>query len=267
MIRALVAYRVIAGAWVRAALSYRASFVALVLGQVLTSGADFIAVVLMFASIDTLGGFGLAEIGLLYGLTGLGLGIADLLAGSTETVGRRVRDGSLDVMLVRPVPALVQVAADQFALRRLGRITQASLVLGWALLSLDIDWTPARVLLLVTTVASGSVVYLSIFTLGAAFQLLAGDSSEVQNAFTYGGVTLTQYPLTIYPVEVVRAVTFLLPLAFVNWYPALYVLGREDPFGLPGWLQAASPLAALAMAGLAALGWRAGIRRYRSTGS
>lgn len=96
---------------------------------------------------------------------------------------------------------------------------------------------------------------------------MAGDASEVQNAFTYGGVTLTQYPLTIYPVEVVRAVTFLLPIAFVNWYPALYLLGRDDPFGLPGWLQAASPLAAAVMVCLAGLGWRTAIRRYRSTGS
>jgi len=267
LVRSWQAYRAISGAWVRAAMAYRASFVALALGQVLTSGPDFIAIVLMFASIDTLGGFGLGEIALLYGLTGLGLGIADLVAGSTEQLGRRVRDGSLDTMLVQPVPALVQVAADQFALRRIGRISQATVVLGWALLHVDIDWNLTRVALLVTTIGSGAVIYLSIYVLGAAFQFVAGDAAEVQNAFTYGGVTLTQYPLTIYPVEVVRAVTFLLPLAFVNWYPALHLLGRDDPLGLPGWVQAASPLAALALAAVAGVAWRGGVRRYRSTGS
>ena len=265
--RSMLAYRVIAGAWVRAAMQYRASFVALVLGQVLTSGGDFVAIVLMFTSIDTLAGFTLPEIALLYGLTGLGLGIADLLAGSTEQLGRRIRDGSLDVMLVRPVPTLVQVAADQFALRRLGRITQASCVLVWALLSVDIDWNAARIAVLVLSVASGAVVYLSVFVLGAAYQFLAGDASEVQNAFTYGGVTLTQYPLTVYPVEVVRAVTFLLPLAFVNWYPALFLLGRDDPFGLPGWVQLMSPIAAGLLALVSAVAWRSGVRHYRSTGS
>src|SRR6185503_11426191 len=131
---------------------------ALALGQVLTSGSDFVAIVLMFTSIDALAGFGLAEIALLYGLTGLGLGIADLLAGSTEQLGRRVRDGSLDIMLVRPVPTLVQVAADQFALRRLGRITQAGGVLVWALATLEIDWNAVRIAVLVLTVASGAVV-------------------------------------------------------------------------------------------------------------
>ncbi len=267
LVRPLVAYRVIAGAWVRAALQYRASFVALVVGQVLTSGGDFLAIVLMFTSIDALGGFTLPEIALLYGLTGLGLGIADLVAGSTEQLGRRIRDGSLDTMLVRPLPTLVQVAADQFALRRLGRLTQASAVLVWALLVTDIDWSLAKVAVLVLTVASGAVIYVSIFVLGAAYQFLAGDAAEVQNAFTYGGVTLTQYPLTVYPVEVVRAVTFLLPLAFVNWYPALFLLDRPDPFGLPPGLQLLSPVAAAVLALVAAAAWRSGIRHYRSTGS
>ena len=35
-------------------------------------------------------------------------------------------------MMVRPVPLLVQVCADEFALRRLARVAQAGLVFGWA---------------------------------------------------------------------------------------------------------------------------------------
>ncbi len=59
----------------------------------------------------------------------------------------------------------------------------------------------------------------------------------------------------------------MVPLAFVNWYPVLYVLGESDPFGLPDWVRLASPVVALVMAVLAAWAWRAGLRRYRSTGS
>ena len=35
----------------------------------------------MFSTVDSLGGFDLAEIAFLYGATGLGLGIADLFVG------------------------------------------------------------------------------------------------------------------------------------------------------------------------------------------
>ena len=43
-----------------------------------------------------------------------------------------IRLGKLDQMMIRPVPLLVQVCADQFALRRLSRIAQAALVFAWA---------------------------------------------------------------------------------------------------------------------------------------
>ena len=99
----------------------------------------------------------------------------------------------------------------------------------------------------------------------ACIQFWTADTSEVANAFTYGGDTVMKYPLTVYPTEVVKALTFVLPLAFVNWYPALYVLGRDDPFGCRAGSSTRhrSPRWCLTAAGLA---WRTGVRHYRSTG-
>jgi ABC-2 type transport system permease protein len=65
----------------------------------------------------------------------------------------------------------------------------------------------------------------------------------------------------------VRGVTFVVPLAFVNWMPVLHILGRPDPLGLPGWADyLGAPVAVLCCAS-AGLAWRAGVRSYRSTGS
>ncbi len=267
MADSLRAFGLIAGAWIRAGLTYPVSFWAMTLGQALFTLVDFVAITIMFSHIDRLGGFTLTQVALLYGMSGFALGVADLLVGNAEMLGRRVRDGSFDAMLVRPVAPLVQVAADQFALRRLGRIVQSVVVLVWALAAGDIDWTAPKVGILAATLVSGSAIFCAIFVLGSAFQVIAGDASELMNAFTYGGATLTQYPLSIYPSEVIKGVTFIVPLAFINWYPALYVLGVEDPFGFPSWLQYASPVAAVLAVAVASLGWRAGVRRYRSTGS
>ena len=267
MVDSVRAFWLIAGAWVRAAMTYRASFWAMTVGQAVISAIDFAAIAIMFGHVDELGGFSLGQVALLYGMSGFALGVADLLVGNTELLGRRVRDGSFDAMLVRPVAPLVQVAADQFALRRLGRIVQSVAILSWGLAASDIDWSVTKVLVLVATLASGSVIFCAVFVLGSAFQILAGEASEVMNAFTYGGNTLTQFPLTIYPAEVVKGVTFIVPLAFVNWYPALYLLDMRDPLGLPSWLQYASPVVAVLATVVAAAAWRDGVRRYRSTGS
>ncbi|AXI71796.1 ABC transporter permease [Streptomyces bacillaris] len=267
LLEGLRAYGLIVAMWVRSTMAYRASFVMTTLGNLAATAFDFVTIVLMFTHVDALGGYTLPEIALLYGVSATAFGLADLLLGSMERLGRRVRDGTLDTLLVRPVPVLAQVAADRFALRRIGRITQGLAVLAYALLTLDIAWTPLKVAVLPLMVITGAAVFGAVFVAGAAFQFVAQDASQVQSAFTYGGATLLQYPPTIFAKDLVRGVTFVVPLAFVSWLPALYVLGRDYPLDLPRWVAFLTPVVAAGCLGLAGLVWRAGLRSYRSTGS
>ncbi|WP_411757596.1 ABC transporter permease [Streptomyces venezuelae] len=266
-VEGLRGYGLIVAMWIRATMTYRTSFLLSTFGNAAITLLDFVGIYIMFRHVDALGGFSLPEIALLYGSCSASLGLADLLLGNTERIGQRIRDGSLDTMLVRPVPVLAQVAADRFALRRLGRIGQGLAVLGWAVWVLDVDWTVGRVVLVPVMVLAGAAIFGAVLVAGAAFQFIAGDAAEVQNSFTYGGCTMLQYPPTIFAKDLLRGVTFVVPLAFVNWLPALEVLGRPDPLGLPGWVAYLSPVVAFLVFVPASLAWRAGLRSYRSTGS
>jgi ABC-2 type transport system permease protein len=263
----LRAYGLIVAMWIRSTMAYRASFVMTAFGNFAATAFDFVTILLMFSHVDALGGYTLGEIAFLYGASGTAFGLADLVMGSMNRLGRRVRDGTLDTMLVRPVPVLAQVAADRFALRRLGRITQGLLIFGYGVLVLDIEWTPLRVLMVPLMLLSGAAIFSALYVAGAAFQFWAQDASEVQNSFTYGGNTLLQYPPGLFAKDLVRGVTFVVPLAFVNWLPALYVLGRPYPLDVPQWLAFLPPVVAAVCCRLAALAWRVGLRSYRSTGS
>ncbi|MFE4492907.1 ABC transporter permease [Streptomyces niveus] len=263
----LRAYGLIVAMWMRSTMTYRASFAMTAFGNFAVTAFDFIAILMMFSHVDRLGGYSLPEVAFLYGAAGASFGLADLAMGSTDRLGRRIRDGTLDTLLVRPAPVLAQVAADRFALRRLGRITQGLLVLGYALVTVDIAWTPVKVAMIPMMIISGAVIFSAVFVAGAAFQFWAQDAAEVQNSFTYGGTTLLQYPPTVFAKDLVRGVTFVVPLAFVNWLPALYVMDRDDPLGLPDWVAFLPPLVAAGFCAVAGLAWRAGLRGYRSTGS
>ncbi|MFJ6700717.1 ABC transporter permease [Streptomyces sp. NPDC091272] len=267
----LRAYGLIAAMWIRSTMAYRTSFVLTTAGSFVGTGLDFVAVLLMFQHVNSLGGFSLGEVAFLYGLAGASLGLADLAMGSMGRLGQKVRDGTLDALLVRPAPVLAQVAADRFALRRLGRTTQGLAVLAYALVQLTgaggVEWTPLKVLMVPLTVLTGAVIFAAVFTMGGAFQFWAQDAAEVQSAFTFGGNALLQYPPTVFAKDLVRGVTFLLPLAFVNWVPAMYVLGRPYPLALPQWCAFLSPAVAVGFWAVAGLLWRSGLRSYRSTGS
>ena len=262
---ALAAYIAISRLWIRSSLEYRVSFWTMTVGGLFATGIDFLGIWVMFSHLTTYGGFDLREMGFLYGTSQLAIGLADLVVGNVERIGMQIRLGRLDAMMSKPVPLLVQVCADQFALRRLSRIVQGAAVLLWA--SWTVDWTPARALVLLMMLGCGGVIFVGVFISFSCVQFWTSDASEFANAFTYGGASLLEYPLSVFPKQLALGLTFILPIAFVNWYPALFILGRHDTTGLPHWLELASPVAAVAMTVVTSVAWRFGVRHYTSTGS
>ncbi|HEY9473566.1 MAG TPA: ABC-2 family transporter protein [Mycobacteriales bacterium] len=260
-------YLLLVGMWTRASFQYPASLAILTLSQFVLAVLDLAAIAIVFTHTRSLAGFSLPEVMFLYGTSATAFALADLLVGNVERVGRHVRLGTFDVMLVRPASALAQVAAEDFSPRRLGKLCSAVPVLVIAVVLLPVDWTATRVLLLPVMVGAGAAIFAAVWVLCSAFQLAVGEQIELLNTFIYGGGFLVQYPLSLYGRDALRLLTWVFPLAFVNWQPALYVLGRPDPLGLPTAFRFASPVVATLLVALAAFAWRAGVRHYRSTGS
>ena len=116
-------------------------------------------------------------------------------------------------------------------------------------------------------VASGSVIFMALFLLGATMCFWTVETSELTNIVTDGGREMLSYPISIYHPALRGFFLFVVPLAFGSYVPACYILGRPLPFGLPVELAFAAPLLALAFALATGIVWRFGIRHYQSTGS
>ncbi|CAN5844055.1 ABC transporter permease [soil metagenome] len=252
---------------VRSQTEYRASFALDVIGSTLIASADFVVILILFDRLPALGGFTLEEVALIYGLSGVAFGLADLCVGHLDKLRDLIRDGTFDALLVRPVGSLFQAVSSDFALRKLGKVAQAAAVLAVALVANDLTWTIDRVLVIAVAIAAGAVIFASVWVIGCSITFWTVESTEVANAFTYGGNQLTSYPINIFGPVLRRLLAFVVPLAFVGYFPALYVLDKPDPLGLPRALQLASPLVAVASAAVASWVWRLAVRHYRSTGS
>jgi ABC-2 type transport system permease protein len=259
-------WRRLVGAQIRSQLQYRASFALDVTGAFLISFIDFLAVLVIFHNVPQLGSWNVHEVALLYAISAISFALTDLAIGHLDQFPQKVRDGNFDILLVRPRGTLYQVICSDFALRRLGKGVQGALVLAYALASLHVDWTVGRVALLVVAVPAGSVIFASVWVVGACLAFWTTDGGEFTNAFTYGGTFLAQYPIDIYSAWLRRFLAYIVPLAFVCYFPALYVLGKPDPLGLPRLLDFASPLVALVAALVAGTIWRSAVRHYRSAG-
>lgn len=254
-------------AQMRAQLQYRASFVLQVLGQFGLTFVDFITVVLLFQRFPSMAGWSFGEVAFLYGMGAVGFGLADMVVGGFDALGPAIQSGGFDRVLTRPLGSFVQSLSADFQLRRLGRTAQGMLALAIALTLVEVAWTPLKVVVLLGGVLSGMVIFASIFVIGAAVTFWTVQTSEVTNVFTYGGSAFVENPLPIYAGWLWRLFTFVVPLAFITYLPALYILDRSDPLGLPRALQFCSPLAAAGFFLLARAAWAFGVRHYQSTGS
>jgi ABC-2 type transport system permease protein len=152
-------------------------------------------------------------------------------------------------------------------IRKLLRVVFGFGVLAAAIGMNDIDWTAARVVLIILSPIASAVFLSSIFVISASLAFWWVDSGEIGSAFTYGGRDFASYPITVYGPTFRGLFAYALGFAFIGYQPALALLGRADPLGLPVWTGFGAPLVALAAAAVAATVWRVGVRHYRSTGS
>ena len=252
---------------VRGQLQYRASFLLEVAGAFCLSFGDFLVILVIFHHLPFLAGWSLAEVAFLYGSSYVTFKLTDMAVGHLDGLPQLIQRGDFDLVLIRPLGSLFQMLASDLSLRHVGSSLQGLLIFAVALRGVEIDWTLGRLLVLLVMPVSGAAIFAGIWVVGAASTFWTVRTMEVLNAFTYGGSELASYPMHIYGDWLRRLFAYVVPLAFVNYFPALYILDKPDPLGAPAALRFASPLVAAAVLLVGRLAWGFGVRYYRSTGS
>ena len=81
------------------------------------------------------------------------------------------------------------------------------------------------------------------------------------------GVQTCALPISIYPKVIQFVLTFVVPYAFVNFYPAYRFFGKTEGAAFPIRLPMITLILGAAMASVSYLIWRRGLRRYESIGA
>jgi ABC-2 type transport system permease protein len=263
--RAAAAYRQLLVARVRSDWQYRASFVLFTVGQALVAVVDFVALVVLFVHVPAIRGWSLPEVAFLYGAAGVAHNLGDTFLGGAERTSFHIKGGTFDRFLVRPVGSLLQLTAQEFAFRRMGKVLQAAVVLGVATAAVEVPWTVGRVMMFPVMLLAGMAIYGAVWVITASISFWTVETNEVANAFTYGGNQFAQYPLEVYGRWVRHLFTVVVPVAFVAYFPALYILDKDT--GAPAWAAFIAPAVACIAVIVAHGAWAFAVRHYRSTGS
>lgn len=230
----------------RGELQYRANFVLMMLVGLAWDGTAFLVIWVTLSRFHTIGGWTLGELTFLYGFLLFSSGLTTLIFGFSQqgVFEWLVREGGFDRFLVRPLPPLLQLITLRIHVPILGSILGGITLLLIGGTHARIAWSPPLVGYLLLAVLGSCLLQSAIYLLVSSlvFRLLStGMLMRVVGDFARYG----NYPLAIYTGPVRFFLTFILPLAFMSYFPATVVLDRTGELSVPPLVAYLAPLAGL----------------------
>ncbi len=260
-------YFILAGAYVRSRLQYRLSFsltfVAIIIGEASMLGL----LGALFAKFHSVNGWTWKEVAFLYSLGALAYSLMRVLGSQLDDFDRYIVRGDLDIVLVRPLPPLFYILASRVELIHVSRLLTSIVVFAIASYLTHLRWTISVTVFVITTIFSGGVIMFTFVLISATVALWTTKSGKLTDILTGATKEAAIFPISIYPLAVRVLLTFILPVAFVTYYPAQRLLHKNEFLGMPEYFQFGAPFVAVALLLISYVFWRLGLRRYHSTGS
>jgi ABC-2 type transport system permease protein len=251
---------------IRAEMQYRVSFLIQVLFGMLFQTIGFIAVAIVLTGFESVGGWSLWEVGLLYGIRLAGHGLWLACMNQLFRFDWIIQEGEWDRFLIRPVPLWAQMMFTQFRIAALGDLIAGMALLGVALVKVDVDWTAGLVAFLVVAVIGAGLID-GAFQLGAAaFAFRYLETLPMRIVFDDLQGRFGSYPMGIFERPLRAFLTWIVPMAFMAWIPATVLLERTDELPFPAWIAWVSPLVGFALMAGAVWLFMAMSKQYQSAG-
>lgn len=248
----------------KSVMEYKLSFFLTALGQGMTTLFSFLSMYFLFDRFGSIKGYNFNEVLLCFGSIFISFSLAECFGRGFDSFSRTISNGEFDRIMVRPRNEVLQVLGSKIELTRIGRLLQALIVFIYALITCGVDWTLEKILTLTLMVIGGVCLFFGLFMIYAAICFFTIEGLEFMNIFTDGGREIAQYPLNIYKNWVLKFFTFFVPLAFVNYYPFLFLIDKATNNKI---LYMISPVVAMLFIVPSYILWRIGVKYYKSTGS
>ena len=252
----------------KANMEYRLNFFMGLFLQIFWFSIGLVGIWSLFTRFTNMSGWSYYEVMFSYGLNSITYGIcAVFVFDPMRRIGRLIQTGEFDNILTRPIDPFFHMLARTVGFPFLYQSVMGMIVLGVCISHLAIDWTAMKVAWLLLALVGGTLIQASIFIIGGALSFWFGYSSPVVDTLTENVRRFIDYPVSLYVPIVQGILTFVVPYAFVNYYPSVFLLGKPSESLLLPMLQYGTPVVGLLLSLLAATVWRRGLKRYQSTGS
>ena len=252
---------------IRSQLAHRSAYWAGLIAQWLSYGATFATLYIMVSNFNILAGWTAEEVLFLYAVNLLSYALgASLFFNPCTHLPAKIRTGEFDAALTKPVSPLGHEFYMGFNFGYVSHVTLSIAVMIFA--AIRVGLRPGFFLAIVFAgMLLGAILVQAAFLIfTSAFSFFLINENPVHDLL-WAVKHFTNYPIRIYPVILQIFLTFVVPVAFMNFYPASAILGKDSGPPFPAHLGYFSPLAGILLFILSLLFWNWALSKYQSTGT
>lgn len=243
-------------------MSYRADFVISNVGMIVSNLVGFVTFYILFRNFPSINGWTMYEMLFLYGFSLVALTPVQCFFDNNWNLRYLVKSGDFIKYCFRPINIFFYFISEVFDVKGLGQLIfgTGTLIFAWSHLAIPVTF--ATVLQTILFLFAASLFMISIMNFAAATCFWIQNSGYVM-VIMFRFKDFAKYPASIFNTFFRIIFTFVIPIAFIAYYPSLVVL-RPDSVPLLSWL---SPLIGLLFFYLSYKFWMLGAKRYDGTGS
>ena len=244
---------------IAAQMAYRSHFTLSVL--LLIAGDLLVPLItmLVYRSGASFPGWTLHEALLVQGIFGIAKGIAfPIFFGMVNSTLVLVREGTFDLLLLKPRPTLFMTILNGLDPEDFGRLVSGGVLFGYAMSGLPApSWTEWLQFIGLLFASLAVLFAFSLLLSGLLFRWVG--SSRVYDIFD-SVTSFGMYPGTIYAKSFQQIMTYVIPVGLIAFVPASALLGRA------GWESAGAAGAAFLFAAVGVGYWHRMLKGYTSAG-
>lgn len=234
----------------------------------LREATGIIVIYLTLQKFDNLNGWNLYEMMFLYSFLFLTYGILIIFFTGLRDFAETVRKGDFDRFLLRPRGPLFQIIfvnADWFA--AVGHGTLGILLFVVTANKIGVEWSVSTIYFFIFAIIGGVLIQGAIFLFLATLSFYLIETGSLKELMYYNVKKFAGYPISIYHKIIQVCMIYVVPFAFVNYFPAQFILRKGDSGNYPIAYLYLAPVVGLVAYFIAYLFWRYSIRFYKSAGN
>ncbi len=250
---------------IRQEMTYRVSFITGVIGQWIAYGGTFLSLYIIIENFDAMGGWTSYEVLFLYAFNLLSYALAaTVFFTPCRNLPIKIRTGEFDISLTKPVAPFLHEIYNGFNFGYIGHAVLSVSVMIFAVSQLG---TKVSIVNLILLLICAALLQSAFLILSSSFCFVTVNQNPVFDFILWNFKSFTNYPITIYGTAIQFLLTFILPFAFMNFYPSLILLDKASSSPFAAWLPYISSFVGIAVFILSIRIWNYGLAKYQSSGS